>query len=87
MADHETPHDAALAALGIDREEHEKRVAALVAGNELRGPKCGLWGCGRKATTTATVACAGMESRDIVICPYHAQMFLSAREALAGDAE
>ncbi len=41
-------------------------------------PKCGLWGCGRKATTTATVACAGMETRDIVICPYHAQMFLSA---------
>ncbi len=41
-------------------------------------PKCGLWGCGRKATTTAAIVCAGMESRDIVICPYHAQMFLSA---------
>lgn len=53
------------------------QTTAAVA-NAATTPKCGLWGCGRRATTTATIACAGMESRDIVICSYHAQMFLSA---------
>lgn len=42
-------HDAALAALGVDRKEHAERVARLVTNAKW---KCDASGCGSRAEVT-----------------------------------
>lgn len=41
--------------------------------------KCGLWGCGKSATTPVTIIHPEAGAKEIVVCDYHSMMVHDAR--------